>query len=196
MDNREDFGRHLIPTQLQRGKSVAFCYDGYWEDIGTISSFYKANLSLTDPVPSFRGYEHPSYTIYARANHLPGAKIHSGDVRSSIICEGCSVDAKRIERSILGVRSVVRSGTTVDHSIVMGHDSYNCTNGAGECVPLQIGSDCLIQNAIVDSNVQIGNRVQLINEKKLDHYDSDLLYVRDGVIVVPQGAVLPDGYRF
>lgn len=196
MDKREDFGRHLIPTQLQRGKSVAFCYDGYWEDIGTIASFYEANLSLTDPIPPFRGYEQPSYTIFARPNHLPGAKIHSGDIRRSIICEGCSIDAATIERSILGVRSVVRQGTTIQDSIVMGHDTYHSSNGLGEPIALDIGRDCLLRKAIIDSNAQIGNRVQLINRQGLTTHDSDLLYVRDGIIVVPQGAVLPDGFVF
>jgi glucose-1-phosphate adenylyltransferase len=186
LDPGADFGKQLIPTQLQRGNSFAYRYDGYWEDIGTISTFHAANLALTDPEPLFRGYDQPSTTIYARPNHLPGAKIHAGQLQRSILCEGCSIDAARIERSIIGIRSIIQRNSTIEESILMGNDSYGPA----------IGPDCHIRRAIIDSNAHLGAHVQLLNKNNLTTYDSDSLYVRDGIIIVPQGATLPDNFQF
>lgn len=193
-DLREDFGKHLIPTQVKSGKVAAYLFDGYWEDIGTIESFYKANIALTKSNPDFRCYN-DRYPIFSSMLHLPPARIINGDVQSSLISEGSIVDAASIVNSILGPRSVVHKGTTIQDSYIMGNDFYTPPIKS-ENLPekLLIGENCLIRNAIIEKHVSIGNGVQLINKNKLTHYDGSNVYIRDGIIIVTRGAVLPDGF--
>jgi glucose-1-phosphate adenylyltransferase len=193
-DHREDFGKHLIPTKVNEGKTVAYIHQGYWEDIGTIESFYHANMALTTPTPPFNWYDEER-PIFTSPHNLPGPKIYNSHINHSIICEGCIVDADEVSKSILGPRSVIKKGSIIRGSYVMGNDYYEPPIRS-ETLPreLQIGENCIIRNAIIDKHVHIGNGVQLINRNKLKTYDSSDVYIRDGIIIVTRGATLPDGF--
>lgn len=193
-DPREDFGKHLIPTKVDEGKAYAFIHKGYWEDIGTIESFYKANIALTTQEPHFDWYDEER-PIFTSPNNLPGPKIYNSHINHSIICEGCIVDADEVSNSILGPRSIVKKGSIIRSSYLMGNDYYTPPIRT-ERLPteLQIGENCIIRNTIIDKHVHVGNGVQLINKNKLNTYDSSDVYIRDGIIIVTRGATLPDGF--
>lgn len=195
-DLRDDFGKHLIPNQVQRGGTFSYIFDGYWEDIGTIDSFYKANMALTNPKPAFNCYDEKN-PIYTRRHDLAPPKITDAHVSHSIICEGSFVEASQITNSIIGPRTTVRKGTVIKESYVMGNDFYttpwkDSSNTLAQ--ELTIGNNCVIQKSILDKNVQLGHGVQLVNKQNLTHYDGDHVFIRDGVIVVTRGASLPDGF--
>ena len=193
-DAREDFGSHLIPTQVKEGNSFAYLHDGYWEDIGTIDSFFRANIALTMPDSPFNCYDE-SNPIFSRASHLPAPKISRTKIIDAIICEGSLVEAEEIKNSILGPRSVVKKGCVIRNSYLIGNDYYTPPKGTTH-VPqkLEIEENCLIDHAIIDKHVHIGKGVTLINKDKLTHYNSDHVFIRDGIIVVTHGAHLPDGF--
>lgn len=193
-DLREDFGKHLIPTCVKEGKVAAYLYNGYWEDIGTIGTFYQANLALTEENPVFDLYNKIN-CLFTSQTYLPPAKIFGTNVKQALVCEGAIIEANEVTHSILGPRTVIKKGSIIRDSYLMGNDYYHSPM---DDYPLpatpQVGSDCVIKKTIIDKNVQIGNRVKLINKKKLNNYQSDNLYIRDGIIIVPRGAVIPDGF--
>lgn len=193
-DPREDFGKHLIPTQVLQGNIAAYIHQGYWEDIGTIESFYKANMLLTSTHPPFNCYNE-DWPLFANHNGLPGARLLNThiNVSSSILCEGSIIEADEISHSIIGPRSIIKKGCIIRNSYLMGNDSYKHAE-TSQSTTCQIGENCVIQNAIIDKRVCIGDGVQLINKEKLNHYDSDYVYIRDGVIVIPQGTAIPSGF--
>jgi glucose-1-phosphate adenylyltransferase len=194
-DPREDFGKHLIPTKVNQGQAAAYIYDGYWEDIGTIDSFYKANIALTHPNPLFDCYNETN-PIYSSRYSLPGPKIFNTQMTNSIICEGSIIEGDEISNSILGPRTVVKKGTIIRDSYLMGNDFYDPpirnTNRFPE--ELHIGENCIIKQSIIDKNAWIGNGVQLINKNKLLQYNGDNVFIRDGIIIVMRGAHIPDGF--
>ncbi|MBA2368487.1 MAG: glucose-1-phosphate adenylyltransferase [Candidatus Protochlamydia sp.] len=194
-DGREDFGKHLIPTQVAAGKAAAFIYDGYWEDIGTINSFYEANLALTDPNPLFN-FHNELRPIYTSRYDLPPAKFSNCQLTQTILCEGSMIEADEITHSLLGPRSVVHKGSIIRDSYLMGNDFYcsSMKDNQGHFSNPQIGENCIIKRAILDKNVHLGKGVQLINKQKLTHYDGGNVFIRDGIIIVPRGASLPDGF--
>jgi len=193
-DPREDFGKHLIPSQVKLGGVYAYPHDSYWEDVGTIGSFYEANIGLTEKNPKFNCYDEQS-PIYCSQSHLPGAKINHALVNQSIICEGSLVEGCEVDRSILGPRAIVKSGTIIRESYIMGNEFYTPpVQVKNRPASVGIGKDCLIQRAIIDKYVKIGDGVQLINKNQLTTYDGEQVYIRDGIIVVPRGASLPDGF--
>lgn len=191
-DQREDFGKHLIPSQLKRGKSCAFLHQGYWEDIGTISSFYEANMALTTCSLGLNFYNEV-LPIYAHNHHLPGAHLSQSRIMDSIICDGAIVEAKEIVKSIIGVRCVIGKETVIQSSILLGNESY-LKGSDEETKKYTIGHHCLIKKAIIDENVTIGNHVKLLNEKNLKKFDGDGIFIRDGVIIVTSGTTLPDHF--
>jgi len=194
-DPRDDFGKHLIPTKVSLGSIGAYVHEGYWEDIGTIESFYEANIALTTHAPPFDLYneKHP---IITNQSYLPGARVSQAKVQNSIICEGSIVDAEEVSNSILGQRSVIKDGAVIRSSYIMGNDFYTPPRGSGRQLPntLCIESDCVIKKAIIDKNASIGKGVQLINKNNLQTYDSKNVYIRDGIIVVPRGATIESGF--
>jgi glucose-1-phosphate adenylyltransferase len=194
-DTREDFGKHLIPTKVKSGNVSAFLYGGYWEDIGTIESFYKANIALTKEDPEFKCYDEHN-PIYTTRYNLPGPKISNTFIDQSIICEGSMVEAESISSSILGPRTVVRKGAIIKDAYVMGNDFYHPPMRNTNRLPeeIYIGEQSIIRHAIIDKNVCIGKNVQLTNKNQLTHYDGDNIYIRDGIIVVTRGAHIPDGF--
>lgn len=193
-DPREDFGKHLIPSLIEQGKVAAYIHKGYWEDIGTVESFYLANMALTLPSPSFDCYQE-QWPIFTKPVTLPGVKVLNGKIDRSILCEGSMLGEVEITDSIIGPRTLIKSGTAIRNTYVMGNEFFTPPKGHKRLPDqLYIGQDTVIEHAIIDRHVRIGDRVQLVNKEKRFHYDSENLYIRDGVIVVPQGASIPDDF--
>lgn len=194
-DKREDFGKHLIPTQLQSGKVAAYLYDSYWEDVGTIETFYQANMALTEPKPAFH-LNDEKRPIYGYRYDLPPAKFTSTQLTQAILCEGANIDADEITRSILGPRTVIEKGSIIRDSYLMGNDYYHTVVQDHNKLPKRphIGENCIIQRTIIDKNASIGKGVQLVNKQKLTHYNGDNIFIRDGIIIVSRGATIPDGF--
>lgn len=194
LDNEHvDFGKHVIPSMINKTKVQAFIYDGYWEDIGTIRSFFEANLLLTDAVPDFNFFDTLS-PIYTHARFLPASKINGATIRQAIVSDGCIITDAHIERSVIGVRSYIAEGTTIRNSIVMGADFYDVDNVArGGGPELGIGRNCVIEGAIIDKNARIGDGCVVTSEGKPETMDGENFYIRDGVVVVPKNATLPAG---
>lgn len=188
-----DFGKEVIPASLALSRVFAFPYDGYWTDIGTIPSFHQANLDLTRPLPPLNLYD-PTYPIYTHARYLPGTKINQCAVSGSILCEGSIITGARISDSIVGIRAVVQKGATIERSIIMGANHFETLEEQERHeLPLGIGRDCVIQNAIVDFNARIGDGCRLVNADKVEDADTENWSIRGGVIVVPKDACIPPG---
>lgn len=194
-DLREDFGKHLIPTKLQSGKVAAFLYDGYWEDIGTIETFYRTNLALTEAHSPFNFYNEKQ-PIFSYCYDLPPAKWSHTQINQALVCEGSILEADEITHSVIGPRTVIHKGSIIRDSYIMGNDYYVSDISDHHRFPNMpyIGENCIIQKAIIDKNVQIGKGVQLINKQKLSHLDGENIFIRDGVIIIPRGVTLPDGF--
>jgi len=188
-----DFGKEVIPASLDRVRVFAFPYDGYWTDIGTIPSFHQANLDLTLPLPPLNLYD-PDFRIYTHARFLPGSKINQCIVTSSVLCEGSIITGARITDSIVGIRAVVKAGSVLERSIVMGANQFErLEEAARHDVPLGIGRDCQIRNAIIDFNARIGDGCRLLNADGIREAETPNYAVRGGIIVVPKNATLPPG---
>ena len=194
-DSNVDFGKDIIPKSIQRRTVSAYFFDGYWEDIGTIHSFYLANIALTDATPSFNFYDEQA-PIYTNRRHLPSTKVNSSSVRSSILAEGSIIDDSELDRTIVGIRSIISGGSRIYQSILMGADYYESDASRGESeksgIPnVGIGRNCLIQNAIIDKNARIGDNSVLVNRDGIDNYDGENYYIRDGIVIVPKDATIP-----
>jgi glucose-1-phosphate adenylyltransferase len=187
----DDFGRELIPRALPRYTVKPFLYRGYWADVGTIESFYDANIMLCRPGASFRFYD-PHCPIYTHLRHLPGSRLTDCRVRTSIVDDGCYLDACTIEDSVVGIRSIVRSGAHVTRSVLLGADFYE--DGSHVDGPaLGIGRNVVLNRVIVDKNARIGDGARLVNERNVDHVDGEGYYIRSGIIVVPKYGVIAPG---
>ena len=189
-----DFGQHLLPIQVKRDNTYAYVYDGYWVDIGTIGSFYTANMALLDRKNCIDMYDE-SNPIFARPHHLPSPLIRDTIVHDSLISQGAIIDAKEITHSVIGVRSRIKKGTVIRDSIVMGNHFYEPPTHQVLPSDLSIGENCLIERAIIDEHCHIGNNVKLTNVKKHKTLDADGVYIRDGIIIVTSGTTIPDGYE-
>jgi len=192
-DDREDFGKHLIPTQIKKGGSYAYIYEGYWEDIGTINSYYEANLGLTRGHIDLNFYSEHN-PIHAHTTNLPAPRLTNTQISDSIVCDGSIIKAKEITHSLIGLRSKIGEGTIIRNSILIGNEFYHPPEGSPLPTQFTIGQNCHIESAIIDAHAHIGDNVSLTNKENLQTYDSDLLYIRDGIIVVPSGATLPNSF--
>ena len=194
-DANVDFGQDIIPKSIQTLPVSAYFFDGYWEDIGTIRSFYHANIGLTDTAPAFNFYDEQA-PIYTNRRHLPSTKVNSSSVRSSILAEGSIIDDSELDRTIVGIRSIISNGSRIYQSVLMGADYYESeaakVENAQSGIPgVGIGRNCLIQNAIIDKNARIGDNSILVNRDGLDNYDGKNYYIRDGIVIVPKDATIP-----
>lgn len=187
-----DFGKHVIPEMLTKFRVHSYIFQGYWEDIGTIRAFFDANLQLTDAVPAFNFFD-TSTPIYTHARFLPGSKINGATIKQAIVSDGCIIDDAHIERSVIGIRSYIKSGTTIRHSVIMGADFYDADNASRGGPELGIGKNCVIDQAIIDKNARIGDGCVITPDGKPDNFDGPNYYVRDGIVVVPKGASIPAG---
>ncbi len=191
-DSRNDFGYHLINTAVKRGNVAAYIYDGYWEDIGTIASYYDANLMLTRSDKGLDAYDQKN-PIYSRPTFLPGPKIKNTRISQSIICEGCLIEAEEISNSIIGFCSQIKRGSLIRNTIMMGNHFLERPETVSD---YWIGENCIIDKAIIDERVRIGNGVKLMNKNGYDHFDGPEIFVRDGIMIVPAGANIENGYEF
>ena len=196
-ESNMDFGKDIIPKSIQTRPVSAYFFDGYWEDIGTIRSFYSANIALTDTAPAFNFYDEQA-PIYTNRRHLPSTKVNSSSVRSSILAEGSIIDDSEIDRTIVGIRSIISNGSRIYQSVLMGADYYVSdelrTESEKSGIPnIGIGRNCLIQNAIIDKNARIGDNSVLVNREGVDNHDGENYYIRDGIVIVPKDAtILPE----
>ncbi len=192
--DKADFGKHIIPSAIGPRKVFSYIFDGYWKDIGTIHSFWEANLSLAEPQPNFNFYD-PRAPIYTDMRYLPPSKINCCDLNRCLLSEGCIISGHRILHSVIGIRAAVGEGTVIEHSVIMGADYYERDGGHAGVPRMGIGRDCYIKNAIIDKNARIGDGVYISPEGKRDETFTDMYSVREGVIVIPKNAVIPSGTR-
>src|ERR1700712_219347 len=193
-----DFGKEIIPQSIDKYKVVSYQYDGYWTDIGNIHSFFEANLGLTQDIPDFNLFDNNN-AIYTRARMLPPAKISGTTLEKTIIAEGCIINASRIESSVIGIRTRIGIGTTIVSSYLMGIDYYETIeeirHDREHGLPsVGIGDRCYIRNCIVDKNCRIGDDVRINGGAHLENTDHALYTVKDGIVVVKKGAVIPNGF--
>lgn len=193
-----DFGKEIIPYSISKHTVVSYQYEGYWTDIGNIHSFFEANLALTQDMPEFNLFDN-DLAVYTRPRMLPPAKISGTTLEKTIIAEGCIINASRIEHSVIGIRTRVGYGTTIVSCYIMGIDYYetleqmNASERNG-LPKLGIGERCYIKNAIIDKNCRIGNDVRINGGSHLANADHMLYAIKDGIVVVKKGAVIPDGF--
>ncbi len=190
-----DFGKEVIPALLGKKKLKAYVFDGYWEDIGTVGAFFEANIRLTETVPPFNFFDADN-RIFTRARYLPASKLNNCRFSQVVIADGCIIGDCSIERSVIGVRAVVRENCDLSEVVVMGSDYYEEPGDEGSAIPLGIGEGTRIRNAIVDKNARIGRNVVLDPAGKQTPFAKDGIFIRDGVLVVPKNAEVPDGYVF
>ncbi len=189
-----DFGKHIIPQAIKERPVSAYIFQGYWEDIGTIRAFYEANLDLTDLLPAYSFFDAKS-PIYTHPRFLPGSKVNGATLRQAIISDGCIISDAHLERSVIGIRSIIRSGATIRNSIVMGADYFEGDRPVDPNLPpLGIGRNCVIDRAIIDKNARIADGVVVTPEGKPSNYDGENYFIRDGIVVVPKDTVIPAGF--
>lgn len=199
-DNPEatDFGKEIIPHAIEQGYKVAsYSFDGYWTDIGTIRSFFEANIALTDDIPKFDLFNSHKQ-IYTRPRLLGPSKIFGTWFNQTVIAEGCIIHAKKMERCIVGIRSRIGEGTEISNAIVMGNDRYETLDEINANVDrpnLGIGKNCHIRNAIIDKDVRMGNNVNIHGSVALQDAEEETHCIRDGIVVVKKGAIIPDGTK-
>jgi len=193
-----DFGKEIIPYSISKHNVVSFQYEGYWTDIGNIHSFFEANLALTQDVPEFNLFDN-NKAIYTRARMLPPAKISGTTLEKTIVAEGCIINASRVENSVLGIRTRIGYGSTIVSCYIMGTDFYETLDEMNTSVSnglpkLGIGERCYIKNSIIDKNCRIGNDVRINGGKHLANAEHQLYSIKEGIVVVKKGAVIPDGF--
>ncbi|MEM1214559.1 MAG: glucose-1-phosphate adenylyltransferase [Bacteroidota bacterium] len=191
-----DFGKEIIPYAINNNFRVAsYAYAGYWEDIGTIRSFFDANIALTETVPAFNLFDNEE-RVYTRPRLLAPSKVSGTFLNQTIIAEGCIVHAKQIDRAIIGLRSRIGKGTDISNAIIMGNDRYETweqLENLGDQPAMGIGENCYIRNAIIDKNCRMGNNVRIHGSTALKQKETDTYVIKDGIIVVKKGAVIPAG---
>jgi glucose-1-phosphate adenylyltransferase len=186
-----DFGKEIIPGALGSLKVHAFLYRGYWADVGTISAFYDANIQLTQRSAPFNFFD-PQRPIYTHQRFLPATRTFDSRIDTSIVSEGCFLDSCEIRDSVVGIRTLIRRGATISRAVLLGADFYE--DGEGRAgVSLGIGRGVVLDRVIVDKNARIADGVRLTNESGVEHQDGDGWYIRDGIIVVPKGAIVRHG---
>ncbi|MEM1054301.1 MAG: glucose-1-phosphate adenylyltransferase [Bacteroidota bacterium] len=192
-----DFGKEIIPEAIGTKKVVSFPHDGYWSDIGTVSSFFDANLALAYPQPEFDLFDEDA-PLYTRPRMLPPAKLQDAFVRDSIIGEASVITRATVENSVVGIRSYIGEGAVLRRVVMLGADFHpwrDPDKRGGEHVPLHpgIGENSVIENAIIDRNAQIGADCRIMNNQNVQNADGDGWHIRDGIIVIKKNAVIPDG---
>ena len=192
-----DFGKHIIPHAIKSHKVYSYIFQGYWEDIGTIRSFFEANLDLVSELPRFNFFDMES-PVFSRPRFLPGSKINGAQIDHALVTDGCIINHARINNTIVGLRTIVGEGTELNRTIILGGDYYE----SGESVArherdglprIGIGSNCRIENAIIDKNARIGNNVTISPVGKPENVDHALYFVRDGIVVIPKNGIIPHG---
>ncbi len=193
----QDFGKEVIPTAINNYRVVAYPFTDYWRDIGTIHSYFEANISLAQPDTPFPLYK-PSWPFYTRTRSLPPSRITRSEIRDCIVVEGSQIHGARISDSIIGTRSIINEGTMMEEVIMSGADFYQgeqvlrAKDVVDKNAPaLGIGKNCTVKRAILDKNVRIGDGVRIITTENATDKDESLYYIRDGITIIPRGAIIP-----
>jgi len=191
-----DFGRHVIPKAIGETKVQAHLFRGYWEDVGTIASYFQANLELTKPIPPFDFYD-VQRPVYTNPRFLPATKVEGCTLRAALVSEGCILMGAEIERAVVGIRSRVGAGTCLRDTLVLGADYYETLEEIDQArsrglPPVGIGGDSVIERAIVDKNARIGRGVRILDQARVQEANGAGWYVRDGIVIVPKNGVIPD----
>lgn len=192
-----DFGRDVVPAAIANYRVFSYVFQGYWEDIGTIRSFFEANLDVTSELPRFNFFD-MSAPVFTRPRFLPASKINGAQINHAIVSDGCIINRATISHSIIGLRSTVGAGSTLNRVILLGSDYYESQASILENEVLGkprigIGQNSRIENAIIDKNARIGDNVVITPEGKPENLDHPLYYVRDGVVVIPKNGAIPHG---
>ncbi|WP_281846552.1 glucose-1-phosphate adenylyltransferase [Olleya namhaensis] len=191
-----DFGKEIIPQSIEKHKTLSYQFEGYWTDIGNIDSFFEANLGLTDDIPKFNLYD-KDQSVYTRARILPTSKISGTALDRAVIAEGCIVHASKIEKSVIGIRSRIGKETTIINTYMMGNDSYESLTEIESNkinILMGIGERCFIKNTIIDKNTRIGDDVRINGGKHLENIETDTYVIKDGIVVIKKGAIIPNGF--
>jgi glucose-1-phosphate adenylyltransferase len=191
-----DFGKEIIPQSIDNHKTLSYQYEGYWTDIGNIDSFFEANIGLTADIPKFDLYDKKK-RIYTHARMLPTTKIAGTILEKAVIAEGCIISAAKIEQSVIGIRSRIGDESTIINTYMMGSDRYETLEqikNENIEILMGIGQRCFIKNAIVDKNCRIGDDVRINGGKHLENKETDMYVIKDGIVVIKKGAVIPKGY--
>ncbi|MFZ4115314.1 MAG: glucose-1-phosphate adenylyltransferase [Chthoniobacterales bacterium] len=197
LDNElPDFGKNIIPEAIKEYDVRTTIFRGYWEDIGTIRAFFNANLQLTDSNPSYSFYESGA-PIYTRSLFLPASMIEQATIHKAIISDGCIINATSLDRCVIGIRSIIKPGTQLTNTIMMGADYYESEfkGQLGDVPPMGIGEGCVIENAIIDKNARIGNNVTISPQGKENDLEGPGYFIRDGIVVILKNAIIPAGTR-
>jgi len=196
-DRAKDFGREVIPAALDKYRVHSHLFRGYWADVGTVDSFYNANIQLTRRGAPFTFYD-PRRPVYTHPRFLPGSRVSDCTLRDVIVAEGCYLDRCTVEESVIGIRTTIQPGVEIRRSVLLGADFYEADDDAtarGDGPRLGIGRDVVLDRVIVDKNARIGDGARLVNEAGTQDADGDGYYIRTGVIVVPKDGVIKAGTR-
>ena len=192
-----DFGRHVIPDAVPRRRVQAHVHRGYWEDVGTIQSYFQANLALCEPIPPFDFYDN-GHPIYTNPRFLPASKVANCTIKNALISEGCIMQGAHIDRAVIGIRSRIGAVTQIRSSLMIGADGYE-TLQEMEAMQTQgipaigIGAESVIENAIVDKNARIGRGVRIVNRDGIKEQDGNGYFIREGIVIVAKNGIIPDG---
>ena len=191
-----DFGKHIIPHAINTHRVFSYVYQGYWADIGTIRNFFEANIDLVTELPRFNFFD-MSAPIFSRPRYLPGSKINGAQIDHAVISDGCIINRARINQSIVGLRTIIGDGTELNRVVILGSDYYESQESVErherEGLPrVGIGAHCKIDNAIVDKNARIGNNVFISPAGKPENADHEHYFIRDGIVIIPKDAVIPN----
>lgn len=195
-DSATDFGKEIMPSSIKAKKVFSYAYEGYWTDIGNIPSFYEANLELVDSLPKFSLFDNVN-RVYTRPRMLPPSKFTGTTLEKTVVAEGCIIHASRIVGSLIGIRTRIGKGTTIEDSYIMGNDFYETLEQLlkrkKNKPSMGIGERSYLKNTIIDKNVRIGHDVRIIGDKSLSDGNFDTHTITNGIIVVKKGAIIPDG---
>jgi glucose-1-phosphate adenylyltransferase len=196
-NNLTDFGKHIIPGAIQSQRVFSYVFQGYWEDIGTIRSFFEANLDCCAELPKFNYFDMTA-PVFSRPRFLPGSKINGAQIDHAMVSDGCIINPGCIKQSMIGIRSLVGAGTTLSRVVMMGCDYYESEQSIRDheqagLPRMGIGTNCKIENTIIDKNARIGNDCVISPAGKPENVDHDLYYIRDGIVIVPKGGIIPHG---
>lgn len=186
----DDFGKHIIPDAIDHYRLHAHQFDGYWRDIGTMGSFFNANLELALPNPPFDLYNE-EMPLFTHARSLPGSRIENCRLNCTLLGDGCVIKNSDISHAVIGIRMLISSNNKIDNCIFMGADFYE-SERPSDIPPIGIGEDCIIQNAIIDKNTRIGKNVRITNENHLREAEYPMYSIRDGIVVIPKNSIIPD----
>jgi glucose-1-phosphate adenylyltransferase len=195
---KDDFGKEIMPDSFPRKRTHAYIFHGYWRDLGTIESFYKENIALTEDLPPLDMFDE-NWLFFTRPRYLPPAKINTSDIVKSIIAEGAIIQSEvKIKHSVIGLRSRINTSSLIEDSIIMGNDYYetldDITYNQSRGIPLLgVGENCVIKKAIIDKNVRIGDNVKIVNQKNLNEFEGEDYYIKDGIVIVEKNAVISPG---